>query len=102
VEGFNANALAEKVFDGDVERATNAVMGLSKFQHGDGVYGRESTMSAASKMLGHRWAQLYSSGEPDFQRVQVTATSLFTTQSKNEGNHKMEALTKTKSRNNLT
>ena len=51
-------ALAEKVFDGDVERVTNAVMGLSKFQHGDGVYGRESTMSAASKMLGHRWAQL--------------------------------------------
>jgi hypothetical protein len=77
------------------------MMGLSKFQHGDGVYGRESTMSAASKIPGHRWAQLYSAGEPDFQRVQVTATSLFTTQSKNERNHKIEAVTKTKARNNL-
>ena len=102
VEGFSA--LAEKVFYGDPdkeERVANAMMGLSKFHHGDGIYGRESTMRAASKMPGARWAQLYSSGEPDFQRVQVTATSLFTTQSKNERNHKMEAMFKTKARNRL-
>ena len=35
VEGFNA--LAEKIFDGDQERVANAMMGLSKFHHGDGV-----------------------------------------------------------------
>jgi hypothetical protein len=39
VEGFNA--LAEKIFDGDQERVANAMMGLSKFHHGDGVHGRE-------------------------------------------------------------
>jgi len=102
VEGFSA--LAEKISYGDPdkeERVANAMMGLSKFHHRDGIYGRESTMRAASKMPGARWAQLYSSGEPDFQRVQVTATSLFTTQSKNERNHKAEAMFKTKARNRL-
>ena len=97
-------ASSEKIFYGDPdkeERVANAMMGLSKFHHGDGIYGRESTMRAASKMPGARWAQLYSAAEPDFQRVQVVATSLFTTQSKNERNHKMEAMFKTKARNRL-
>jgi hypothetical protein len=34
------NELCEKIFPDDAVRQTNAVMGLSAFQHGDGLYGR--------------------------------------------------------------
>ena len=95
------NEFCEKIFPGDAVRQTNAVMGLSAFKHGDGLYGREATILAASRMPGYRWAQMFSCAHEDFQRVQAIVLALFTSQSPTERNHKAEAMCKTKARNRL-
>jgi hypothetical protein len=59
------NELCEKIFSGDAVRQTNAVVGLSAFQHGDGMYGREAAKLAASQMPGYRWSQMFSGGHED-------------------------------------
>jgi hypothetical protein len=94
------NDLCENIFPGDAVRQTNAVMGLSAFKHGDGLYGKEAAKLAASQMPGYRWSQMFSGGHEDFQRAQSTALALFTSQSPTERNHKAEAMCKTKARNN--
>ena len=91
----------EKVFPGDTVRQTNAMLGLSAFKHGDGLYGRAATIEAAKNMPGYRWAQMFSGPYPDFQVVQTIVLALFTMQSPTERNHKLEAMAKTKSRNRL-
>ena len=100
MDGFHV--FCEKLYPGDSDRQTNAVLGLSAFLHGDGAYGRETAKAAARRMPGYRWAQMYSTTHPDFQRAQAILLSLFTSQSATERNHKLEAMAKTKARNRLS
>ena len=93
--------ICAKVFPDDTVRQTNAVMGLSAFLHGDGLFGRDAAKAAASRMPGYRWSQMFAAGHPDFQVVQSILLSLFTSQSATERNHKLEAMAKTKTRNRL-
>ena len=97
--GFNDSCA--KALPDDTVRQTNAVMGLSAFLHGDGLFGRDAAKAAASRMPGYRWVQMFSAGHPDFQVVQSILLSLFTSQSATERNHKLEAMAKTKTRNRL-
>ena len=76
MDGFHV--FCEKLYPGDSDRQTNAVLGLSAFLHGDGAYGRETAKAAARRMPGYRWAQMYSTTHPDFQRAQAILLSLFT------------------------
>jgi hypothetical protein len=87
MDGFNA--FCEKIFPGDTVRHTNAVMGLSAFLHGDGLFGREATKAAATRMPGYRHSQMFSGGHPDFQRIQSILLALMTSQSPTERNHKV-------------
>jgi hypothetical protein len=50
--------ICEKFFPGDTARQANAIIGLSAFLHGDGVFGRDAAKAAAIMMPVYRWLQI--------------------------------------------
>ena len=67
--------ILEKVFPGELEAQTKALMQLQQFRTRQGLFGRDASDNSARTMAAHAWWNMYGACTPELQKVAIQVLS---------------------------